>query len=107
MNAQVSSNRLRDEQSIRCEDKGDSPWAGGLRTHVIGAGNKKMVIQTEWQRSEHRKRQENKPDSFLRRPDKRHCKQRTDQHDHDHEDGGWRIESNLQFTVLKTVQKSV
>src|SRR5215472_2830689 len=47
MNPQVGSNRLRDEQSIRCEDKDDSPWAGRLRTHVIGTGNKKMVIQAE------------------------------------------------------------
>jgi hypothetical protein len=47
MNTQVSSNRLGDEQSIRREDKHDSPWAAGLRTHVIRAFNKKMVIQAE------------------------------------------------------------
>jgi multiple sugar transport system substrate-binding protein len=45
MNPQVSSNRLRDEQSIRCENKDDSPWAGGLRTHVIGAGNKSIPAE--------------------------------------------------------------
>src|SRR5215470_11834249 len=62
-----------------------------------------MMIEAEYQRSKHRKRQENKPDLLLRRPNERHCEQRTDQHDHDHEDRSWRIESNAQFTVHKTV----
>ena len=39
MNSYVSSHRLGDEQSIRREHKDDSPWAGGLRTHVIWAGD--------------------------------------------------------------------
>jgi hypothetical protein len=47
MYAQVSSNRLGDEQSIRREDKGNSPCTRGLQTNVIGAGNQKMVIQAE------------------------------------------------------------
>jgi len=47
MNAYVSSNRLREEQSIRREDKGDSPWTRGLQTNVIGADNQKMMVQAE------------------------------------------------------------
>ena len=47
MNAYVSSNRLRDEHSVRCEDKDDSPWAEGLQTNVIGAGDQKMMIEAE------------------------------------------------------------
>jgi hypothetical protein len=34
--------------------------------------------------------------------DERQCEQRTDQHDHGHEDRSW-IESNAQFTVRKTM----
>ncbi len=70
---------------------------------VIAAGDQKMMIEAEWQRSKHRKRQENESDSFLRCPDERHCEQRTDQHDHGHEDRSWWIESNAQFTVRKTM----
>ncbi len=43
MNAQVSSNRLRDEQSVRREDKGDSPFTRGLQTNLIGAGNQSSL----------------------------------------------------------------
>jgi hypothetical protein len=46
---------------------------------------------------------ENESDSFLRCPDERQCEQRTDQHDHGHEDRSWWIESNAQFTVRKTM----
>ena len=68
---------------------------------VIGAGDQKMMIEAEQQRSKHRKQQENESDSFLRCSDERHCEQRTDQHDHGHEDRSWWIESNAQFTVRK------
>ena len=47
MNAYVSSNRLREEQSVRREDKGDSPCTRGLQTNVIGAGDQKMMIEAE------------------------------------------------------------
>jgi hypothetical protein len=106
MNAHVSSNRFRNEQQIRGHDEDDSPPTRGLRTHVIGAGNQKMVIQAEQQRSEHRKRQENESGSFLPCPDEGHCEQRTDEHDHDHEDRSWWIESNTQFTVGDTVRNA-
>lgn len=39
MNAHVSSNRLRDEQSIRRKDERDSPRTRGLRMHVIWAND--------------------------------------------------------------------
>jgi hypothetical protein len=47
MNAYVSSNRLRDEQSLRREDKHDSPCTRGPQTRVIGACDQKMMIEAE------------------------------------------------------------
>ena len=49
MNAEVSSNRFRDEQQIRGQDKRDPPRNRRLRMDVIWANRKKMVIQTEQQ----------------------------------------------------------
>jgi len=43
----VSSNRLGNEQQVRGQDERESPRAGGLRTHVIGAGNQKVMVQAE------------------------------------------------------------
>ena len=39
MNANVSSNRFSDEQSVRREDKGGSTCTRGLQTNVIVAGD--------------------------------------------------------------------
>ena len=47
MNAHVGSNRLRDEQYIRGQDKGGTPSTRGLRMDVIGAGDEKMMIAAE------------------------------------------------------------
>src|SRR5215470_434901 len=47
VNAYVSSNRLRDEQSVRRQDKGVSPCTRGLQANVIGAGDQKMMIEAE------------------------------------------------------------
>ncbi len=47
MNADVSSNRFRDEQQICGHDKRGSPCTRRLRMDVIWANSQKMVIQTE------------------------------------------------------------
>ncbi len=75
----------------------------GLRMDVIWANSQKMVIQTEQQRSEHRKRQENEAESFFGCPKERHCDQRQDQHNHDDEDRGRRSKADAEFTMGKTM----